>query len=54
MHRITQIETEDDYRDALKRFMHLCESDKTDEEIEEMFLLIDIMEKYERANCSQN
>lgn len=54
MHRITQIETEDDYRDALKRFMQLCESEKADEEIEEMFLLIDMMEKYERANCSQN
>lgn len=54
MSRIMQIETEDDYRDAMKRFMQLCESQKTDEEIEEMFLLIDLMEKYERANCSQN
>jgi len=54
MQRITQIETEDDYRDALKRFMEICESQKTDVEIKEMFLLIDIMEKYERANCSQN
>ena len=51
MQRITQIETEDDYREALKRFMEICESQKTDEDIEEMFLLIDIMEKYERANC---
>jgi len=54
MHRITQIETEDDYRDGLKRFMHLCDSDKTEQEIKEMFLLIDMMEKYERANCTQN
>lgn len=54
MQRIYQIETEEDYRDALKRFMKICESQKTDEDIEEMFLLIDLMEKYERANCSQN
>lgn len=54
MQRITQIETEDDYRDAMQRFMEICESQKTDEDMEEMFLLIDLMEKYERANCSQN
>jgi len=48
------IETEEDYRKALNRFIKLCESKKSDEEIKEMLLLIDIMEKYERANCGTN
>ena len=54
MQRITEIETEDDYRDALNRFIQICESKKSDEEIQEMFLLIDLMEKYERANCGES
>ncbi len=51
MNRITEIETEDDYRNALIRFTELCESQKTDEDLKEMLLLTDLMEKYERANC---
>jgi len=49
--RITEIETEDDYRDALNRFIELCESQKTDEDLQELLLLTNLMEKYERANC---
>jgi hypothetical protein len=48
------IETEEDYREALNRFIKLCESEKSDEELKEMLLLIDLMEKYERANCGYN
>lgn len=52
--RITEIETERDYRMALKRFMDICQSQKSEKEIDEMYLLIDLMEKYERANCSES
>ncbi len=54
MRRITEIETEDDYRDALNRFIEICSSEKTGEEMKEMFLLIDLMGKYERANCGED
>jgi hypothetical protein len=54
MIKITEIETEDHYREALNRFIELCESDKTEEQIQEMTLLIDLMEKYERSNCGEN
>jgi len=46
------IETEDDYRAAIKRFLEICETPKNSEELCEMYLLMDIMEKYERDNCS--
>lgn len=49
---INIIETEDDYRVALKRFLEICEVQKDSEELCEMFLLMDLMEKYERDNCS--
>jgi hypothetical protein len=54
MHRITEIETEENYRDALSRFIELCESQKTDEDLKELLLLADLMGKYERANCGGN
>lgn len=50
--RLDKIETEDDYRDALKRFLEICEAPKNTDEIKELFLLMDLMEKYERNNCS--
>lgn len=51
-----RIETEDDYRDALNRFLQICDDDKTknEEALKEMLLLMDLMEKYERENCSEN
>lgn len=46
------IETEDDYREALKRFLEICEAPKDSEEEKELYVLMDLMEKYERNNCS--
>lgn len=54
MQRITEIETEDDYRNALNRFIELCESQKTDEDLQELLLVTDLMEKYERVNCGNS
>jgi hypothetical protein len=51
MQTIYRIETEDDYRDALNRFLRICNAVKTDAELKEMLLLMDSMEKYERENC---
>lgn len=51
MQRITEIETEEEYREALNRFIELCESQKTDEDLKELLLITDLMEKYEKANC---
>ncbi|SHF59831.1 hypothetical protein SAMN05444274_106322 [Mariniphaga anaerophila] len=51
MQKITEIETEEEYRNALNRFIQLCELQKTDEDLQELILLTDLMEKYERANC---
>lgn len=49
---IYDIVTEDDYRDALKRFLDICTAPESDEETREMLLLMILMEKYERENCS--
>lgn len=49
---IELIETEDDYRTALKRFLEICEVPKNSEELCEMYILINLMEKYERDNCT--
>lgn len=54
MQRIIEIETEEDYREALNRFIELCESQKTDEDLQELLLITDLMVKYERANCREN
>lgn len=51
---LDNIETEDDYRDALKRFLEICEAPKSTSEIKELFLLMDLMKKYERENCPYN
>ncbi len=49
-----KIETENEYREALKRFLEICPVPKNMEEIKEISLLISVMEKYERENCSCN
>ena len=54
MNKIIKIETEEEYRKGLLRFVELCESEKTDEDLKELILLTNLMEKYERANCSEN
>ena len=54
MQRIVEIHTEDDYREALVRFITLCETQKTDEDLKELLWLTSQMEKYERNNCGSN
>jgi hypothetical protein len=54
MQRIIEIHTEDDYRDALLRFIDLCETQKTDDDLNELLLLSRQLEKYERTNCGSN
>ncbi len=49
-----EIETEDDYRNALNRFLEICAAPKDDLEVKEMYLLMDQMGRYERENCSAN
>lgn len=49
-----EIDTEEDYQKALKRFLSICEGPKNDTEVKEMYLLMDLMGKYERDNCSIN
>lgn len=49
-----RIDTEDDYREALNRFLQICDSDQSEEKLKEMLLLMNLMEKYERQNCSEN
>jgi hypothetical protein len=51
---IYEIETEDDYQLGLKRFLEICASQKDENELKEMELLMALMEKYERENCSIN
>jgi hypothetical protein len=51
---IYEIETEEDYQEGLKRFLELCNGPKNDEEIKELYLLMELMGKYERDNCSSS
>jgi len=51
---IYEIETEEDYQHGLKRFLEITNGPKDDDEVMEMYLLMDLMEKYERENCSTN
>lgn len=51
---IYEIVTEEDYQRALKRFLEICCVPKDSSEAEELYLLIALMEKYERDNCSAN
>lgn len=49
-----EIETEEDYQQGLKRFLEICGNLNSVEEQTEMELLMVLMEKYERENCSSN
>lgn len=51
---IYEIETEEDYQQGLKRFLEICAGPKNSDEEQEMYLLMALMEKYERDNCSTN
>lgn len=49
-----EMETEEDYQEGLKRFLEICGSPDSEDEVKEMYLLMNLMEKYERENCSMN
>jgi hypothetical protein len=51
---IYQIETEEDYQQGLKRFLEISNGPMNDEDLKELYVLMDLMEKYERENCSTN
>lgn len=51
---IYEIVTEEDYQQALKRFLEICGGPKDNDEVKELYLLMALMEKYERDNCSIN
>ena len=44
--------TEDDYREALKSFLEICDAPECSQEINELEKLMYLMEIYERDNCS--
>jgi hypothetical protein len=44
--------TEDEYREALKRFLEICDTPDYTDEAEELEQLITVMEIYEQENCS--
>jgi hypothetical protein len=43
--------TEDEYREALKRFLEICDAEGNTPEAEELEQLMTIMEIYEQENC---
>jgi len=51
---IYEIETEEDYQQGLKRFLEISNSPMGDDELKELYVLMALMEKYERENCSTN
>ena len=44
--------TEDDYREALKRFLEICDAPENSREANELEQLMDSMQEYEQENCS--
>ncbi len=44
--------TEDDYREALKRFIEICGAEEGTPESAELLKLISLLEIYEQENCS--
>lgn len=44
--------TEDDYREALKRFLEICDAPEDSSEAFELEKLMALMEEYEQDNCS--
>ena len=44
--------TEDDYREAVKRFMEICDASEYTEEADELEKLMYLMQIYEQENCS--
>ena len=44
--------SEDEYRNALKRFLEICDTPQDTPEAEELEQLMIVMEIYEQENCS--
>lgn len=44
--------TEDEYREALKRFLEICDTPDNTPEADELEQLMTVMEIYEQENCS--
>jgi len=44
--------TEDEYREALKRFIEICDTPDNTAEAEELEQLMIVLEIYEQENCS--
>jgi len=44
--------TEDEYRDALRRFLEICDTEDNTLEANELEQLMTVMENYEQENCS--
>jgi len=44
--------TEDEYREALKRFLEICDTEDNTPEADELEQLMTVMEIYEQENCS--
>jgi hypothetical protein len=51
---ITVIDTEDEYREAMNRFLQIGGEPKSEEELLEMYRLMELMEEYEQDNCPYN
>lgn len=51
---IYEIETEEDYQQGLKRFLEISNGSMEEGDLKELYLLMALMEKYERENCSTN
>ena len=51
---IYEIETEEDYLEGLRRFLEIAGNPRNSAEEQELYLLMELLEKYERNNCSSN
>ena len=51
---IYEIITEEDYHEALIRFLEICKEAKPDSELKEINMLLNLMSKYESENCDIN
>ena len=46
-----KIQTEDEYREAVKRFLEICNIMNNPTISAELFRLIELLEEYENKNC---
>jgi len=49
---IVTLSTEDEYREALKRFLEICDAHEDTQEAKDLEKLMYLLEIYERENCS--